>query len=54
MENNNIWNDVFQKENMIWGIEPSNVAKITEKIFLENGIKTIDLFNNHKDDMMMV
>jgi hypothetical protein len=41
MKNNNIWNDAFQKENMIWGIEPSNVVKITEKIFLENGIKTI-------------
>jgi 2-polyprenyl-3-methyl-5-hydroxy-6-metoxy-1,4-benzoquinol methylase len=41
MENNNIWNDAFKKENMIWGIEPSEVAKITEKVFLENNVRTI-------------
>jgi hypothetical protein len=29
MRNNNIWNDAFQRENMIWGVEASNVAKIT-------------------------
>jgi 2-polyprenyl-3-methyl-5-hydroxy-6-metoxy-1,4-benzoquinol methylase len=41
MGNNNIWNDVFQEKNMILGIEPSSVAKITEGIFSENNIKTI-------------
>ena len=38
---NNIWNDMFQKENMFWGSEPSGVVKITEKVFSENNIKTI-------------
>jgi hypothetical protein len=31
----------FKKENMIWGIEPSEVTKITEKVFSENNVKTI-------------
>jgi 2-polyprenyl-3-methyl-5-hydroxy-6-metoxy-1,4-benzoquinol methylase len=41
MENNNIWNDVFQEQNMIWGTVPSGVAEITEEIFSENNVKTI-------------
>jgi SAM-dependent methyltransferase len=41
MENNNIWDDAFQKENMIWGIEPSEIAKMTEKVFSKNNVKKI-------------
>jgi SAM-dependent methyltransferase len=41
MEDNNIWNDAFQKNRMIWGIEPSGAAKITEKVFSSNNVKTI-------------
>jgi hypothetical protein len=28
---NNIWDDAFKKENMIWGVEPTKAAKITDK-----------------------
>ncbi|MDR2120139.1 MAG: class I SAM-dependent methyltransferase [Tannerella sp.] len=41
MRDNNIWNDAFRNENLIWGTEPSEAAKITEKLFSEHHIKTV-------------
>jgi 2-polyprenyl-3-methyl-5-hydroxy-6-metoxy-1,4-benzoquinol methylase len=37
----NYWDKRFTKERFIWGVEPSGIAKITEKLFSEHDIKTV-------------